>query len=191
MNSNNKEYYLELVERWFDAGTSEAEEQELKRFLAGTDDPAFDEARAAFGFLAASSLLQDAASSLRGRGTRKPGLVESVPDSSFGPVRTAGLLGSSPAPASGTSKVPPRRFGWLLPAVGMAASLALAFLFGRMTAPAELVPVKGGTCISYVHGVEVADEAFAVASMESTLSDLFSASSDPAADLTLIFNASE
>ena len=52
---------------------------------------------------AASSLsLADAASSLRGRGTQKPELVESVPDSSFGPVRTAGLLGTSAAPASGS-----------------------------------------------------------------------------------------
>ena len=53
----------------------------------------------------ASGFLPDAASSLRDRGTQKPDLVESVPDSSFGPVRTAGLLGTSAAPASGSMAV--------------------------------------------------------------------------------------
>ena len=58
--------------------------------------------------LAASSLRSlepDAASSLRGRGTQKPDLVESVPDSSFGPVRTAGLLGTSATPAFGSDSL--------------------------------------------------------------------------------------
>lgn len=52
-------------------------------------------------YLAAPILPSVAASNLRGKGTQKPGLVESVTDSSFGPVRTAWLLGTSPAPASG------------------------------------------------------------------------------------------
>ena len=54
--NKDKQYYLDLAERWFDAETSEAEEKELRRFLAATEDPDFDEARAALGFLAASSL---------------------------------------------------------------------------------------------------------------------------------------
>ncbi len=149
MNRNN-EYYLELVERWFDAETSEAEEKELKRFLATTEDPAFDEARAAFGFLAASSLRAE-------------------------------------APASAT----PAYGRWLVPALGIAASLAIAFIAGRYTAPVEVVPVSNGSCVSYVHGVEVADEDFAVATMENTLQDLFSAVPDPGADLSLIFNSNE
>ncbi|MBR4233005.1 MAG: hypothetical protein IKR96_00490 [Bacteroidales bacterium] len=155
--NKDKQYYLDLAERWFDAETSEAEEKELRRFLAATEDPDFDEARAALGFLAASSL-------------------------------RAGLLGTSATTASGSSK---RR--WLIPAVAVAASLVLAFFFGRMTAPVEVVPVGAGTCVSYVHGVEVNDEDFAVATMESTLSDFFSPSSapDPRTDLSLIFNANE
>ncbi len=155
--NKDKQYYLDLAERWFDAETSEAEEKELRRFLAATEDPDFDEARAALGFLAASSL-------------------------------RAGLLGTSATTASGSSK---RR--WLIPAVAVAASLVLAFFFGRMTAPVEVVPVGAGTCVSYVHGVEVNDEDFAVATMESTLSDFFSpaAAPDPRTDLSLIFNANE
>ncbi len=155
--NKDKQYYLDLAERWFDAETSEAEEKELGRFLAATEDPDFDEARAALGFLAASSL-------------------------------RAGLLGTSATTASGSSK---RR--WLIPAVAVAASLVLAFFFGRMTAPVEVVPVGAGTCVSYVHGVEVNDEDFAVATMESTLSDFFSpaAAPDPRTDLSLIFNANE
>ena len=164
--NKDKQYYLDLAERWFDAETSEAEEKELGRFLAATEDPDFEEARAALGFLAASSLSSaDAASSLR-----------------------AELLGTSATTASGSSK---RR--WLIPAVAVAASLVLAFFFGRMTAPVEVVPVGAGTCVSYVHGVEVNDEDFAVATMESTLSDFFSPSAapDPRTDLSLIFNANE
>ncbi len=164
--NKDKQYYLDLAERWFDAETSEAEEKELRRFLAATEDPDFEEARAALGFLAASSLSSaDAASSLR-----------------------AELLGTSATTASGSSK---RR--WLIPAVAVAASLVLAFFFGRMTAPVEVVPVGAGTCVSYVHGVEVNDEDFAVATMESTLSDFFSpaAAPDPRTDLSLIFNANE
>ncbi len=164
--NKDKQYYLDLAERWFDAETSEAEEKELRRFLAATEDPDFDEARAALGFLAASSLSSaDAASSLR-----------------------AGLLGTSATTASGSKS---RR--WLVPALGIAASLAIAFFAGRFTAPVEVVPVGAGTCVSYVHGVEVNDEDFAVATMESTLSDFFSPSAapDPRTDLSLIFNANE
>lgn len=150
--NKNKEYYLELVERWFDAETSEAEEQELKRFLAGTEDPDFDEARAAFGFLA----------------TQRPVISTK---------------------AEGRTEKSSRR--WLVPAMGIAAGLAIAFIAGRYTAPVEVVPVGNGSCVSYVHGVEVNDEDFAVATMENTLQDLFSAVPDPGTDLTLIFNANK
>ena len=56
---DNKKYYMDLAERWFDAETTEAEELELKRFLAGTDDPDFDEAKAALGYLAAEGALSN------------------------------------------------------------------------------------------------------------------------------------
>ena len=149
MNRNN-EYYKELVERWFEAETTEAEEKELKLFLARTEDPAFDEARAALGFLRAAS--STTASSVAAKGFRR-----------------------------------------MIPALAVAASVAVAFVLGRVSAPVEVVPVANGTCVSYVHGVEVADEDFAVATMENTLYDLFSVSSapDPRTDLTLIFNANK
>ena len=183
--NKDKQYYLDLAERWFDAETSEAEEKELRRFLAATEDPDFDEARAALGFLAASSLSSaDAASSLRAEAPKSPiDLPRQI-----GPRRTAGLLGTSATTASGSKS---RR--WLVPALGIAASLAIAFFAGRFTAPVEVVPVSNGSCVSYVHGVEVNDEDFAVATMESTLSDFFSPSAapDPRTDLSLIFNANE
>ena len=174
MNRNN-EYYLELVERWFDAETSEAEEKELKRFLATTEDPAFDEARAAFGDLAASSLRSE---DVEGQYLQQ----EQAPASRS--LQTAFPSTSSDTPAFG-------RYRWLVPAMGIAAGLAIAFFAGRFTAPVEVVPVSNGSCVSYVHGVEVADEDFAVATMENTLQDLFSAVPDPRTDLTLIFNANE
>ena len=48
----NKSYFLDLAERWFDALLTEDEERELKAFLAGTDDPDFDEVKAVAGFFA-------------------------------------------------------------------------------------------------------------------------------------------
>ena len=48
----NKSYYLDLAERWFDALLTEDEERELKAYLAGTDDPDFDEVKAVAGFFA-------------------------------------------------------------------------------------------------------------------------------------------
>lgn len=166
--NKDKQYYLDLAERWFDAETSEAEEKELRRFLAATEDPDFEEARAALGFLAAQRAEISPLASL-GRDDKR--VVIST--------KAEGRMEKS------------RR--WLIPAVAVAASLVLAFFFGRMTAPVEVVPVGAGTCVSYVHGVEVNDEDFAVATMESTLSDFFSpaAAPDPRTDLSLIFNANE
>lgn len=49
----NKNYYMDLADRWFDALLTGGEERELKAFLAGTDDPDFDEVKAVAGFFAA------------------------------------------------------------------------------------------------------------------------------------------
>ena len=45
----NKQYYIDLAERWFDALLTEEEERALKAFLASTDDPDFDEVKAVAG----------------------------------------------------------------------------------------------------------------------------------------------
>ena len=44
-----QDYWKELVERYFEAETTPEEELALREFLARTDDPAFDEARAVLG----------------------------------------------------------------------------------------------------------------------------------------------
>ena len=48
---NDKEKYLELMQRYYDAGTSPEEERELARYAASTDDPAFEQLRGVLGFL--------------------------------------------------------------------------------------------------------------------------------------------
>ena len=48
----NKQYYIDLSDRWFDALLTGDEERELKAFLASTDDPDFDEVKAVAGFFA-------------------------------------------------------------------------------------------------------------------------------------------
>lgn len=48
----NKQYWQRLCERYFDAETTDSEEEQLRHFAAHTDDPDFDELRAVMGFAA-------------------------------------------------------------------------------------------------------------------------------------------
>ena len=63
----NKRYYLDLAERWFDALLTEGEELELKAFLAGTDDPDFDEVKAVAGFFSAGKAVATGKASVDAR----------------------------------------------------------------------------------------------------------------------------
>ncbi len=51
----DKNYWMSLIDRWFEGETSELEEETLKRFLASdaASDPCYDEAKAVTGFFAA------------------------------------------------------------------------------------------------------------------------------------------
>ena len=48
---NDKENYLELMRRYFDAETSQEEEEALALYAASTEDPAFQELRGVLGYL--------------------------------------------------------------------------------------------------------------------------------------------
>lgn len=152
----NRQYYLDLAGRWFDAETTEAEELELRNFLAGTEDPSFDEVRAAFGYLAAERAAEEA------------------------PQKDV----SRELPSSASQRTLLRFW----PAVAVAASVAAAFFLGRMSATDVTLAVEeGGSYYSYVNGVEVPGEDYAVQEMESTLEGLFAPAPDPADDLNLMF----
>ena len=56
----NKDYYMDLADRWFDALLTGNEERELKSFLATSDDPDFDEVKAVAGFFATGKALTPA-----------------------------------------------------------------------------------------------------------------------------------
>ena len=60
-----QDYWKELVERYFEAETTPEEELALREFLARTDDPAFDEARAVLGYAAAQRSRHAARASAR------------------------------------------------------------------------------------------------------------------------------
>ena len=62
----NKQYYIDLTDRWFDALLSPGEERELKSFLAGTEDPDFDEVKAVMGYFVTGK-------ALAGRPLSRPG----------------------------------------------------------------------------------------------------------------------
>ena len=179
----NKQYYLDLVERWFDAETSEAEESDLRAFVAATDDPDFDAVRATMGYCAAEAASDSAAAVNRSDwGLRKP----------CRPHRTA--YGDDSERSNSVFDVPSPEAGGsrrLITVFAIAASVAVAFFIGRMSAtPVELVVSDSNACVSYVHGVEVPGEEFAVREMESTLGDLFApaASPDPAEELSSMFS---
>ena len=48
---NDKEKYLELMQRYFDAETSPEEEKDLALYAALTEDPAFEELRGVLGYI--------------------------------------------------------------------------------------------------------------------------------------------
>lgn len=48
---NDKEKYLELMQRYFDAETSPEEEKALALYVASTDDPAFEDLRGVLGYI--------------------------------------------------------------------------------------------------------------------------------------------
>ena len=49
------EKYKAWIDRYFDAALSPSEEAEFRRFLATTDDPAFDGVKAVMGYFAVES----------------------------------------------------------------------------------------------------------------------------------------
>lgn len=51
----DKQYYIDLADRYFDAETSLAEEKELREFLAATDDADFEEVKVVMGFMVLES----------------------------------------------------------------------------------------------------------------------------------------
>lgn len=48
----DKQYYIELANRYFDAETSVAEERELRKFLTSTTDEDFNDVKVVMGFMA-------------------------------------------------------------------------------------------------------------------------------------------
>lgn len=48
-----QDYWLRIIEKYFEAETTPEEELALREFLAGTEDPAFDEAKAVLGYFSA------------------------------------------------------------------------------------------------------------------------------------------
>ena len=48
-----QDYWKQLIDKYFEAETTPEEELALREFLASTDDPAFDEARAVLGYFSA------------------------------------------------------------------------------------------------------------------------------------------
>ena len=57
----SNKHWKRLTQKYFEAETSPAEERALLRFLARTDDPWFDEAKAVTGFLRAAGAARGAA----------------------------------------------------------------------------------------------------------------------------------
>ncbi len=59
------DYWKSLVEKYFEAETTPEEEERLRGFLAVTEDPAFDEAKAVMGYFSVRNGQRAARSSVR------------------------------------------------------------------------------------------------------------------------------
>lgn len=68
----DKQYWLRLSERYFEAETSEEEERELRRFAAQTADPDFRELQAVMGFMSMGRTQPLATASPHNLKTSKP-----------------------------------------------------------------------------------------------------------------------
>lgn len=66
-NTYKKEYFLRLQELYFEAETTEEQEQELMLFVAGTDDEEFRELKAVMGFAVAEKRKLGKAQQIRPR----------------------------------------------------------------------------------------------------------------------------
>jgi hypothetical protein len=66
-----QDYWKELIDKYFEGETSPEEERALRGFLARTDDPAFNEARAVLGYFSA----QRSRRAARSRAGRLTGLL--------------------------------------------------------------------------------------------------------------------
>ena len=66
-----QDYWKSLIDKYFEAETTPEEERALREFLARTDDPAFDEARAVLGYFSA----QRSRRATRGRVVRLTGFA--------------------------------------------------------------------------------------------------------------------
>lgn len=69
----DKQYWQRLSERYFEAGTTDSEEEQLRHFAATTDDPDFDELRAVMGFAAMGRKIRNSNTQTMGISAPQPG----------------------------------------------------------------------------------------------------------------------
>ena len=70
----DKQYWLKLSERYFEAETTEGEERELRQFAAQTTDPDFRELQAVMGFTSMGRSQNQKTSNIQPPQTFKPSL---------------------------------------------------------------------------------------------------------------------
>lgn len=153
--------YLELMRRYFDAGTSATEEQELARYAAVSEDPDFEVLRGVLGYLSV------------GRGL-SAGMEQSVdPGQVVEPRQGVGQERSS-----GGKRL---RFGRPA-AIVAAACVAVAVMAGLSHS------ISGGRHVQYVFAEKSTDGAKIMQTVEASLSEFFSHESGAEVQLAEIFN---
>jgi len=169
-----QDHYIKLVERYFEAETTPEEELALREFLARTDDPAFDEARAVLGYFSAQRSM---------RAATKGAVTTEATAKAMDAATTLAEAADMTTAAKGRVRI-------LAGVLSAAAAVVLAVILGHASLSLPTDDMTADTCVIYAYGEKNTDTQTVIDDMNQTLSEMFGGSQGPdvTAQLSELFN---
>ena len=149
----DKQYWLQLCERYFEAGTSDEEERALKQFAARTADPDFRELQAVMGFTTI------ARSSKSSKGLKGLKVQQQAPLKPLKPLKFLKLNSHY---------------------MGLAASIIVALGLSLFFSLSNRQQDTG--CEAWVNGEKITDPTAVMALMQNTMRDIDIEGTNPVED---------
>lgn len=149
----DKQYWLRLSERYFEAETTEEEERELRRFAAQTSDPDFRDLQAVMGFTA----IARSSKSLKGsKGSKGLKVQQQAPLKPLKPLKLNSHY------------------------MGLAASIIVVLGLSLFFSLSNRQQDTG--CVAWVNGEKITDPTEVMALMQNTMLEMNIEGSDPVED---------
>lgn len=149
----DKQYWLRLSERYFEAETTEEEERELRRFAAQTSDPDFRDLQAVMGFTA----IARSSKSLKGsKGSKGLKVQQQAPLKPLKPLKLNSHY------------------------MGLAASVIVVLGLSLFFSLSNRQQDTG--CVAWVNGEKITDPTEVMALMQNTMLEMNIEGSDPVED---------